>query len=369
MKIRSRITITTVAAFLLWQPLRAADKHNDNNSILGQLTSSPAQMISTVPGNGDQNPYGVAVVPRFLREGGPLQPGDILVSNFNGSSNVQGTGTTIVRITVAGQQSVFFQGSPGLGLTTALGVLRSGFVLVGNLPTSNGGATISPTSLLVIDRNGKLVDTLSDPDLLDGPWDLTIVDGFFFAQIFVSNVLNGTVTRLDVAPNLFSDKLTVLSKTRIASGYAFRPDSGALVVGPTGLAFDPQKDMLYVASSGDNKIFGIRHPLFTNKDQGTGAVVYQDDLHLHGPVGMALAPNGHLIVANGDAQNPGPNGTQNLLIEFTREGKFVAQFQVDSGNPGGAFGLAIAAAEDGLRFAAVDDDANTLDIWKVQQDH
>ena len=368
MKIRSRITIIAVTAFALWQPMRAAEKHNDNNTVLGQLSGSPEQMITTVPGNGDQNPYGVAVVPRFLREGGALEPGDILVSNFNDSSNVQGTGTTVVRITVAGQQSVFFQGSPGLGLTTALGVLRSGFVLVGNLPTSNNGATISPTSLLVIDRNGKLVDTLSDPDLLDGPWDLTVVDGFFFAQIFVSNVLNGTVTRLDVAPNLFSDKLTVLRKTRIASGYAFRTDPAALVVGPTGLVFDPQRDMLYVASSGDNKIFGIRHPLFTNQDQGTGAVVYQDDMHLHGPVGLALAPNGHLIVANGDAQNPGPPGTQNLLIEFTREGKFVAQFQVDSGNPGGAFGVAIAAGEDGLRFAAVDDDANTLDIWKVRKD-
>src|ERR1700719_1968212 len=48
------------------------------------------QNISTVPPNGDQNPYGVAFVPHdFKGNGGPLQPGDILVSNFNNSDNKQ----------------------------------------------------------------------------------------------------------------------------------------------------------------------------------------------------------------------------------------------------------------------------------------
>ena len=64
---------------------------DDNNGFL------PNQMIvSTVPANGDVNPYGVAFVPQgFQRGNGPLQPGDILVSNFNNSSNLQGTGTTL----------------------------------------------------------------------------------------------------------------------------------------------------------------------------------------------------------------------------------------------------------------------------------
>jgi len=45
-----------------------------------------------------------------------------------------------------------------------------------------------------------------------------------------------------------------------------------------------------------------------------------------------------LITANGDAINPG--GTQNALVEFTPQGQFVAEFQVDPGPGGGAFGLA-----------------------------
>ena len=71
-------------------------------------------------------------------EGGPLNRGDLLVSNFNDSSNAQGSGTTIVKVAPDGQLSTFFQGNTGLGLTLALGVLKRGFVLVGNVPTTDG---------------------------------------------------------------------------------------------------------------------------------------------------------------------------------------------------------------------------------------
>jgi hypothetical protein len=76
--------------------------------IIPNLTPTPQLTASTVPPNGDVNPYGVAFVPDGFAKGGPLQPGDILVSNFNNSGNEQGTGTTIVRIIPDGSQSVFF---------------------------------------------------------------------------------------------------------------------------------------------------------------------------------------------------------------------------------------------------------------------
>ena len=65
---------------------------------------SPVQAVSTVPANGDVNPYGVAFVPNGF-PGNTLKPGDILVSNFNNAANLQGTGTTIVRIQPNGQRS------------------------------------------------------------------------------------------------------------------------------------------------------------------------------------------------------------------------------------------------------------------------
>jgi hypothetical protein len=339
-------------AFLLL-PASAAD------SILGQLPTSTERIVSTVTSIGDVNPYGVAFVPDDFAEGGPLQPGDILVSNFNNATNVQGTGTTIVRIARYGQASVFFKGgsNSGLGLTTALGVLRRGFVIVGNVPNS-----LTQTSLLVLDRHGNIVSNLMDSTLLNGPWDLTLIDEGSKAHVFVSNVLSGTVTRLDVSMDHDGDEFTVDRKTQIASGYAFRTDPNALVVGPTGLAYDAERDVLYVASTGDNAIFAIADAR-DRQDKGMGKLIYQDNAHLHGPLALALAPNGHLITANGDAVKQAP--PFNELVEFTRDGKFVAQFQVDPGPAGGAFGLAIAGGEGGVRFAAVNDNQNQLDIWQI----
>ena len=93
-------------------------------------------------------------------------------------------------------------------------------------------------------------------------------------------------------------------------------------------------------------------------------MVYKDATHLHGPLGLVLAPNGDLIAANGDAVNPDANHP-NELVEFTTNGKFVGQFQVDPGAPGGAFGVAVSEDDGVLHFAAVDDDANTVDIWTL----
>ena len=252
--------------------------------------TGPTVSFPTIPStNGDLNPYGVAFVPNGFPSGGLLQPGDILVSNFNNSANLQGTGTTIVQIDPAsGAQSVFFQGETGLGLTTALGVLKRGFVLVGNVPSTGGlGACtqdgnveqgVEQGSLIFLDKNGNLVKTLSNATFLDGPWDLTIDDEGDSARVFISNVLSGTVIRIELSINESDilDPVVVQSTTQIASGYEHRCDPAAFVVGPTGLAFDKQKNILYVASTGDNVIYGIKNPFITDKDRGTGTIVVQD---------------------------------------------------------------------------------------------
>src|SRR5262249_10849289 len=51
--------------------------------IVTQFARSRTKGISTVPSNGDVNPYGVAYVPSNFPSGGLLNPGDVLVSNFN----------------------------------------------------------------------------------------------------------------------------------------------------------------------------------------------------------------------------------------------------------------------------------------------
>jgi hypothetical protein len=138
---------TAVAAMTAASVSTAVAAGTETQPFLPDITIS-----STVPPKGDLNPYGVAIVPSGFPSGGKIMPGDVLVSNFNNKTNAQGTGTTIVKLTpnglVAppGKATTFFQGSK-LGLTTALGILQRGFVLVGNVPTS-GGMIQKPGSLL-----------------------------------------------------------------------------------------------------------------------------------------------------------------------------------------------------------------------------
>lgn len=341
--------------------------------IIPNLPASPAINESTMPSNGDVNPYGVAFVPAGFPSGGPLHPGDIAVSNFNDSGNAQGTGSTIVGITPGGSQNLFFQASSMLGLTTALGVLQRGFVLVGSVPsagtcTQSGSQElgVGQGSLLILDHTANVIENLSNASLLNGPWDLTVVDQGESALVFVSNVLSGTVTRLELRIPNSGAGVIVQSMTQIASGYTIACNGGALVVGPTGLAFDSVHNVLYVASTGDNAIYAISDAATRSSDAGAGRIVYQDNVHLHGPLGLVLAPNGDLVSSQGDAVN-GDTTQPSELVEFTPAGQFVAQVPVDnSGEQGGAFGLALNVGAKGIRLAAVDDIFNALEVWDLR---
>jgi hypothetical protein len=323
---------------------------------------SPVRTVSTVPANGDVNPYGVAFVPRNFETGsGPLMHGDILVSNYNNSANLQGTGTTIIRVPASGAPTVFFQGTAPLGLSTALGTLQYGFVVVGNAPTVDGSsATAGTGSLLVINNQGKLIQTFTSP-YIQGPWDMALVDQGDRAMAFLTNALTGTVSRLDF--QVSKSGLKLLNATTIASGYIHRGDPVTLFVSPTGLVYEPSHDLLYVASTGDNAVFAVSRASDRQTDAGTGFIVYDDSVHLHGALGLALAPNGHLLVTNNDGINPDPNQTSEI-VEFTKHGEFVKEISVDPAG-GGAFGLAVSSTYSQATFAAVDDNSSTLIVWTL----
>jgi hypothetical protein len=173
----------------------------DPVAFLGQLHGL-TQVASTVPANGDVNPYGVAVIPA---SGGRLTAGDTLVSNFNDKANVQGTGSTLVEVSPAGKTSVFASISAlpagracpgGVGLTTALGILPGGWVVVGSLPTSHDGILPSlnpPGCLLVLNDQGTVTETITNKDIA-GPWDLTVKSTGASAEVFVSDALGGNTT-------------------------------------------------------------------------------------------------------------------------------------------------------------------------------
>jgi hypothetical protein len=352
-----RKSLFIAAVLLLALPASVIAQDDDHQPFL----PSPVQSVSTVPTNGDVNPYGVAFVPPQFPKGGTANSGDILVSNFNAASNLQGTGTTIVDIPATGSPSLFFQSATPTGLSTALNILRKGFVLVGNFPSADGTCQNStPGSILVINKNGKQVGSITDSSV-NGPWDSALFDEGNSAKYFVANGLSGTVVRFDLS--VTSNGVSAKNVTQIASGYLHQCDLVTFVDAPTGLVYDEDRDVLYVASSADNAVFAVANAGYTEKDHGTGRVIYQDSVHLHGPLGMIMAPNGHLIVANNDAINPDPNQPSEI-VEFTVGGKFVKEISVDP-NFGGSFGLAVMTKGDTARFAAVDDNVPDLLIWTL----
>jgi len=242
------------------------------STFLGPLHTL-TRVASTVPGNGDLNPYGVAVVPRTL---GRLQRGDVLVSNFNDHTNAQGTGSTILAVSPSGRRTLFAQVATralpgscpgGVGLTTALGVTTSGWVVVGSLPSRDGtAATARAGCLIVLDDRGHARETLSGHGI-NGPWDMTLAEHGSRVDLFVSNVLNGTVrahgtvvhrgTVLRITLGLRGAMPPErLSTTVVGSGFAERSDPDALVVGPTGVGLG-RGDTLYVADTVDNRLSAL----------------------------------------------------------------------------------------------------------------
>jgi hypothetical protein len=340
-----------------------------NQSFIKHL-NTVSIVSTTVPTNGDENPYGVAQVPETK---GNLIEGNFLISNFNNGANKQGIGTTIVQIAPSGAFSLFAQIDPtkiscpgGVGLTTALVALRSGFVIVGSLPTTDGtSATIGAGCLIVLDSMGNVVETFTGHHL-NGPWDMTAFDGGPLVALFVTNVLNGTVAangnvvnkgnvvRLLLAiPNGQSPQL--LDSTVIASGFPERTDPNALVIGPTGVVYDIFSGNLYVADSLNNRIAAVPNALFRIDELHGGGFTVSEGKDLNDPLGLTFTPDRHLVAANGNDGN---------LVEINPEtGHQIAEKLVDnSGGPppgaGALFGL--MAVQDGVYF--VDDATNTFNL-------
>ncbi len=295
-------------------------------------------LASTVPGNGDVNPYGVAVVPRST---GNLGQGNVLVSNFNDKANTQGTGSTIVQVTPRGHVTLFAQvsrqlpGCPGgVGLTTALVALRSGWVIVGSLPTQNG-AVSGPGCLIVLDQWGHVRETFAGRGI-NGPWDMTALDLGGQAALFVTNVLNGTVaakggtvfggTVLRLIVRIPRDGLPWIQfRTIIGSGFPEKLDPAALVIGPTGVGLG-RNGVLYVADTLASRVGGIRDAVFRGFSAGRGFTVSRGN-HLNGPLGLVIAPNGNILTVNSGDGN---------LVEITPSGFQIAVRTLDtSGSPPG----------------------------------
>jgi hypothetical protein len=336
--------------------------------LAGKTTATT--IASTTPANGDVNPYAVLAVSRTV---GTLTQGDVLVDNFNNKSNNQGTGTTIVDVHPNKSVTVFANLSPtqpgcpgGIGLTTAMVQLSTGWLLVGSLPTTDGKIdTSNPGCLIELSPTGTVVGTIAAP-YLNGPWDAALVDNGNTATLFVSNTLygvkgangatvnQGTVARLSLQQTPTTPP-QVTGETDVATGLPEREDASALVKGPTGVAVDGN-GTLYIGDNLGNRIATVPNAVTRTDSAGAGATLTEGG-QLANPLAVRLAPDGDLLVAN---------ATNGKVVEVTPAGKQVGEFyanhdvaQQPPGN-GNLFGLALDNTGNALLFD--NDDTNTLSV-------
>ncbi len=335
-------------------------------------------LVSTVPENGDQNPYAIAIAPVST---GVIKQGDVLVDNFNNSANLQGTGSTIVDYHPDTKQLTLFASVPrdlkncpgGVGLSTAMTILKSGWVVVGSTPSNDGTTdTKGAGCLVVLDTQGKVVSTFTSSNIND-PWgNMEVIDNGSTASLFVSNAGFGvgsakgeppvfkqaTVVRLDL--EIPEGKPPVVKReTVIGSGFGAQADPGVFLVGPTGLALSADRKLLYVSDAIGNRITEIDDPVARDTSAGVGRQLTADGF-LHRPLAMTTAPNGHLLVANalnGQVVEIDPASGKQLYARWIDTDRA----QTPPGN-GDLFGIVMTPGGDGFYY--VEDDVNTLMLAK-----
>ena len=336
-------------------------------------------LTSTVTDNGDLNPYAVVLAPVTS---GKIQKDDVLVDNFNNISNLQGTGTTIVGYRPSTKTTYLLARLPqaipqcpgGIGLTTAMTMLKTGWIIVGSTPSRDGTtATKGNGCLLLLDSTGKLITAWAGPTIND-PWgDMAVQDRGATATLFISMagfglpspdvidhatglpvvVHKATVLRLELSiPD--GKPPVLLSQTEIGSGFSARADRDNFLLGPTGLALAPN-NTLYVTDGLDNLITSIPNATTRQDSAGTGTLVTQGGL-LAWPLAMVYTPQGHLLVCNGkDGRlvEVDPAANKQIYAQWINND----QAQSPPGN-GDLFGIALTP--DAKGFYYVMDDVNTL---------
>jgi hypothetical protein len=334
---------------------------------------------STVTDNGDLNPYAIVVAPVSA---GKVQKDDVLVTNFNNVSNLQGTGGTIVDYTPSTKKTTLFANLPqhlpqcpgGVGLGTAMTMLKTGWVIVGSTPSTDGTTrTKGDGCLIVLDPNGQFVTAWAGPNIND-PWgNMAVIDKGATATLFISmagfdvpcyqvrdpqtgypvTINKATVLRLELS--IPQGKPPVITtQTVVANGFGQRADRDAFLIGPTGLALGAD-DTLYLSDALGNQIVAIPEAITRTTSAATGRTVTKDGL-LRRPLAMCVAPNGDLLVTNaknGQVVEVDPRTGKQLYAQWIDTN----QAQSPPGN-GDLFGIAMTP--DGKGFYYVEDDVNTL---------
>jgi len=367
------LLVSLVAA--AWAGVAEAQQHQG----LLETLHKHKLLSSTVTDNGDLNPYAIVVAPVSA---GKIQKDDVLIDNFNNVSNLQGTGTTIVDYNPTTKKATLFAKIPphlpqcpgGVGLSTAMTMLKSGWIVVGSTPSTDGTTrTKGDGCLIVLDSSGNVAAVWSGPNIND-PWgNMAVLDNGTTASLFISmagfDIPGPQVRDPATGASVIVRKATVLrinlsipdgkppaiqSQTVVADGFGQQADLDNFLAGPTGVALAPD-GTLYVSDALDNRVVKIPDAPTRATSGGTGEVVTKDGL-LRRPLSLIMTPAGHLLVANGlngQVVEIDPAAGKQLYAQWID----IDQAQSPPGN-GDLFGLAMIPDGSGIYY--VEDDTNFL---------
>ncbi len=299
------------------------------------------------------NPYGLSVAPTTA---GHIKKGDLVVCNFNDMGNVQGTGVTIVALhpkpgsnptLVAARNTLL--GCDALALGPADDIWAAAF-------SANDNPVFSPSGKEETNIKGK-------------PFDRPF--GQIFAQptsgnqaFYESNAGDGAIVRINLGSKFTYDV--------IAKGFAVNHGKPGGIFGPSGLAYDPNGDILYIVDGTNNTVVAFSNVstipsggIKVGKDGKTFSGPRASDVRLifagkplNGPISSALLANGNLVVGN-----TGNASGQNIMVELSPSGRVMDVRNVDRGASGALFGMVAtgtSAADTKLYFN--DDNHNNLQV-------
>jgi hypothetical protein len=323
-----------------------------------KLLTREREIGSTVdPKLHQLNPYGLAVAPST---NGDFSKGDLVVCNFNASSNVQGTGYTIVALhpqTHATPRLVSdsktLVGCDALALSPTDDIWAAAF-------KSDDNPVISSSGKLEANIKGK---PFNHPfgQIYAGHGGASGAPAYYETNARGG----GTVVRINLGSSGFTYDV-------IATGFAINGGAPGSIFGPSGLAYDGKKDTLYIVDGANNTVVafssvstipaggivvGKDGTSFSGPSASQARLVFAGS-PLDGPISSALLFNGNLVIGNTSNKTG-----RNIMVEMTPHGQILATRNVDKGASGALFGMvATGGNSQDARIYFNDDNHNDLRV-------
>jgi hypothetical protein len=325
----------------------------DNASLL-KLLKKQVVIGSTIdPKFGQLNPYGLTVA---TSTAGDFTAGDLAVCNFNDNKNVQGTGFTIVALhPTPGSKPLLVSSDKTLLGCAALALSPSDDIWA---------SAFAANDVPIISPSGKSEGNIKGKPF-DHPWGQVYAQPKSASPVFyVSDAGAGTIVRINLGSKFTYDV--------IAKGFAVNHGKPGSIFAPSGLAYDPSVDALYIVDGTNNTIVALDNvtsiksggvivqkggKTFKGPSAGDAKLVFSGS-PLDGPVSSALLPNGNLVIGN----TGNPSGS-NIMVELTPSGKLLDTRNVDKGASGALFGIvATGSTDSNTKIYFNDDNDNNLQV-------